>query len=430
MGTHDGSCNYQVFISYRKKDTGKTFTGSLHRALQREGIDAFLDRKNLPIGQQMLPNFYQNIRSSKMLIPVISKRYVDSEWCLKELAEMVDCYKPEGPKILPIFFNVKPTDVQNRTGIVKTSLKKYRKSHDKSTRKRWKKALTIVGAINGPKLEDVKGIQADLVDLAVKWALENSRSRLLEGAQHPVGLSTRVKKVEALLNFDSDDIEFVGICGTLGIGKTAIATAFYNRNLKKFRDSCFLAKIREETAASKGVEILQKKLIKDISKENGDSIPNSYTGAIRIQQRLNGLKVLLVLDDVDSLEQLNALAINHKWFGRGSKIIITSRKKYILNFIKGVEAKIYCPPKLSDNKSLRLFCLHAFSEYPPPEDYMKLCREAQRLATGLPSTLLELSSLLGVIKKKKEWRQVIQKLEGLSPTEIHQRLKSLYANLI
>ena len=36
-------------------------------------------------------------------------------------------------------------------------------------------------------------------------------------------------------------------------------------------------------------------------------------------------KVLVILDDVDKLEQLNALARSRDWFGSGSRIIITTR---------------------------------------------------------------------------------------------------------
>ena len=43
-----------------------------------------------------------------------------------------------------------------------------------------------------------------------------------------------------------------------------------------------------------------------------------------IKDRLCFKKVLLVLDDVDDLNQLEALAGDHNWFGPGSRIIVTT----------------------------------------------------------------------------------------------------------
>ncbi|KAJ9542514.1 hypothetical protein OSB04_029020 [Centaurea solstitialis] len=50
----------------------------------------------------------------------------------------------------------------------------------------------------------------------------------------------------------------------------------------------------------------------------------------RMAYRNNSLPVLLVLDDVDDDKQLEFLAATHKWFGAGSRIIITTRNKHLL----------------------------------------------------------------------------------------------------
>ena len=42
-----------------------------------------------------------------------------------------------------------------------------------------------------------------------------------------------------------------------------------------------------------------------------------------IKDRLCFKKVLLMLDDVDDLNELEALAGDHNWFGSGSRIIIS-----------------------------------------------------------------------------------------------------------
>jgi putative protein kinase ArgK-like GTPase of G3E family len=54
------------------------------------------------------------------------------------------------------------------------------------------------------------------------------RTRLFV-AKYPVGVNSRAKAVELLLN-ESNDVQMVGIHGLGGIGKTTIAKAVYNRN--------------------------------------------------------------------------------------------------------------------------------------------------------------------------------------------------------
>ncbi|KAJ4980390.1 hypothetical protein NE237_031227 [Protea cynaroides] len=162
----------KVFISYRGKDTGKTFIGFLHSALEREGIDVYKD-ENLSIGEMIQPIISRIIQSTKISIPVISKGYADSQWCLVELAEMVECYEPKRQIILPVFFDVDP----NETGIFDASFEKHKEHKiDEQTLKRWKNALTVVAHLPGYKLKDVEGDQAELVDLIVEKVLIESSS--------------------------------------------------------------------------------------------------------------------------------------------------------------------------------------------------------------------------------------------------------------
>ncbi|XP_042519168.1 disease resistance protein L6-like [Macadamia integrifolia] len=149
---------YDVFLNFRGKDTRNNFTGFLHRALKRERINVFMDNEELCGGEEIRSALLEAIRGSKISIPVFSKGYADSKWCLMEQVEIVRCDRSNCQLILPIFLDdVEPTDVRHQTGSFKGSFKKHEETFDVETRKCWKEALNVVGGLTGYELKQVNG---------------------------------------------------------------------------------------------------------------------------------------------------------------------------------------------------------------------------------------------------------------------------------
>ncbi|XP_043687937.1 disease resistance protein Roq1-like [Telopea speciosissima] len=198
-----------------------------------------------------------------------------------------------------------------------------------------------------------------------------------------------------------------------GLGKTTIAKAVYNQIFRSFEGSSFLKDVSEEAShGKKGIASLQKQLLQDILKEDCDI--RSVSGAL-IKKRLHRKKILLVLDDVDDGEQLDALAGGCNWFGQGSKVIITTRDDHILDVHKNKIDKdipIYMPKELDFKNSLQLLSLHAFKRSEPPEDYKQLSHEVVRHVGGLPLALEVLGSFL-IGKSKEEWEDTLERLNNI-----------------
>ena len=64
--------------------------------------------------------------------------------------------------------------------------------------------------------------------------------------------------------------------------------------------------------------------------ESTINIWNVSVGISVIESRLRNKKGLMVLDDVDEIQQLEALAGKCDWFGLGNRIIVTSRDSHLL----------------------------------------------------------------------------------------------------
>ena len=241
-----------------------------------------------------------------------------------------------------------------------------------------------------------------------------------------VGIDSCVKEVlDSYLDEGSGGVRFVGICGMGGMGKTTLAQEIYKRIFVNFEASSFIDNVREETR-NRGLVSLQKQLISKILMESETNIWKISEGINVLGNIVRNKKVLIVLDDVDGEEQLEALAGNHDWFGSGSRIIVTSRDSHLLrrcdmNFI-------YTVKQLNNDDALKLFSWRAFKKPDPKENYMDLSQDFVSYANGLPLALKVLGSLL-FDKEIDEWNSALNKLKVEPDKKILDILKISYDGL-
>ncbi|KAL3727480.1 hypothetical protein ACJRO7_032242 [Eucalyptus globulus] len=142
---------YEVFLSFRGEDTRTGFTSFLYTSMIDAGIRVYKDDKELCEGEEFGPELLQAINQSEISIPIFSKGYASSVWCLKELVQMVECQKTRGQKIMPIFYDVAPSEVRHQTGGYGEAFLSHEKKnrYDEETMRQWKTALSAVAAIKG-----------------------------------------------------------------------------------------------------------------------------------------------------------------------------------------------------------------------------------------------------------------------------------------
>jgi hypothetical protein len=144
---------WDVFLSFRGEDTRKTFTAHLCAALRQKGIHTFMDDK-LRSGKEISPALVQAIEESEISIIVLSKNYASSRWCLNELMKILECRKTRGQQVLPLFYDVDPSEVRNQTNSVGEAFAKHKErfKDDVMKVKGWKTALTEVANLSGKHL--------------------------------------------------------------------------------------------------------------------------------------------------------------------------------------------------------------------------------------------------------------------------------------
>ncbi|XP_058188497.1 TMV resistance protein N-like isoform X3 [Rhododendron vialii] len=434
--THEASTStsrhaYQVFLSFRGKDLRKTFIDHLHTSLTQAGIHTFKDDDEIETGQDIESELQKAISQSKISLVVFSKGYASSTWCLDELVKIAERRRVCGQVVLPVFYDVDPSHVRKQSGAFLQAFGRHEEeagTDEKKERvKRWREALTEVANLGGKVLEnEADGHESKFIQEIVKQISSKLNRTVLNVASHQVGIDARVKNIDLWLQDGSTEVGVLAIYGMGGIGKTTIAKTAYNQNFDKFDGSSFLANVREASEQPNGLVRLQRQLLSDILKKKVEKVHNVDEGVIKIKNAVNCKRVLLVLDDVDDLDQLNAVTGMRQWFYPGSKIIITTRHERLLKAHEVCE--MYKVQELDDKESLQLFSWHAFGQDHPIEGYVELSERVLQHCGRIPLALQVLGSSMSG-RNIDVWESAIKKLEAIPDSQILKKLKVSYDSL-
>lgn len=141
--------DYEVFLSFRGPDTRTDIADCLYVSMIDAGIRAFRDDEELRTGEEISGQLLQAIQHSKISIPIFSRGYADSPWCLRELVKMVESKNTGGQKIMPIFYDVAPSEVKYQKDHYSNAIVSHRKRFNDETINNWKAALKEVGELMG-----------------------------------------------------------------------------------------------------------------------------------------------------------------------------------------------------------------------------------------------------------------------------------------
>ncbi|XP_031475630.1 disease resistance protein RUN1-like isoform X2 [Nymphaea colorata] len=214
-----------------------------------------------------------------------------------------------------------------------------------------------------------------------------------------------------------------------GIGKTTIVKAIYNDLFLEFEASSFLFNIRENFQQHRELE-LQRQLTSDIVKIEDPRIYSVEHGKIMIKNRMNSKRVLIILDDVDGRNQVDALAGASDWFGHGSVIFMTTRNKKVLKECGLSEGQIYKVNGLNYDQSCDLLKFHAFKGREPENGCRQLLDAfvKGKGSRGIPLALEVIGSTLSQ-SEVQDWKHVLKDLQNNPDPHIQQQLRISYDGL-
>ncbi|KAH9287870.1 hypothetical protein KI387_031987, partial [Taxus chinensis] len=415
---------YDVFINHRGPDVKHTLAMALYGALSGMGLRPFLDSKELEKGDFLPRAIKEAMSSAEFHIAIFSEKYAESPWCLAELSFMLKT----GNRFVPVFYYVDPADLRRvDKGVYAPAFLQHeeKERYTPEMLQEWKKALYEASFYCGHTITN-KYEERGLLKTIVNDVSRVGKEVPLIVAKHPVGLEKTVEDFEKTMLQPAQprhhSVQIVGIWGMGGSGKTTLAKHIYNSKHASMERCSFVFDVRD--AASKNMlQHKQKKLLEDLGMKDV-SFDSCEEGKGILAKRLRSIRVLVILDDVDHLDQLDALLPVKDNLGFGSLIIVTTRE---LNVLRGWGiSSIYNMRKLDLFQAKELFCWHAFKRPSPLNGFEEPVEKFLNACNGLPLSLKVFGGQLYGENCKDYWECQLEKIHRVLHKDIKETLQISY----
>ncbi|KAK7266100.1 hypothetical protein RIF29_18740 [Crotalaria pallida] len=149
--SHDKN-KHELFISFRGQDVRRSLLSHLKRELGCRRIDFYVDDVKLDRGDEISSSLLKAIEGSQISLIIFSKDYASSKWCLEELAKIIECMERNNQIVLPVFYNVSPSDVRHQRGEYGIALADHEEKYKDRTVndvQKWRDALKKAAQLSG-----------------------------------------------------------------------------------------------------------------------------------------------------------------------------------------------------------------------------------------------------------------------------------------
>ncbi|CAL9025168.1 unnamed protein product [Prunus brigantina] len=221
--------------------------------------------------------------------------------------------------------------------------------------------------------------------------------------------------IEVLKN---EEVSVIGICGMGGVGKTTMVKEIIKRleGLKAF-DNIVMAVVSQ----SPSIQKIQSEIAEVLGFKYDE---NTESGrARRLYRRLMEINsILIVLDDVWTELDFEAIGLPSRLSHKGCKVLLTSRNEDVCKAMGSQE--IFTLPVLTAEESWELFREMVGKTL----DFPDLAKQVTNECGGLPIAIITVAKALEN-KRKHEWVDAIKQLQSSAPESIPSMQDKVYSNI-
>ncbi|XP_050110354.1 disease resistance protein At4g27190-like [Malus sylvestris] len=215
---------------------------------------------------------------------------------------------------------------------------------------------------------------------------------------------------EVIEGLKREQVRMIGICGMGDVGKTTMVKEIIVRLAKlDLFDKIVMANVSQ----SPSIRMIQSEIAYKIGlKFEEESEPGI---ALKLHGRLMEIKrILIVLDDVWTEPDFEAIGLPSGYAHKGCKVLLTSRDWEVCNRMGS--QKIIAVPTLTTEESQELFREMVGESFNDP-DLRSIAKEVVHECGGLPIAIVTVGKALEK-KNKREWDDALNQLRTSTPVNI------------
>ncbi|XP_075641868.1 putative disease resistance protein At4g27220 isoform X2 [Castanea sativa] len=220
-----------------------------------------------------------------------------------------------------------------------------------------------------------------------------------------------------------DNIRAIGVCGMGGLGKTMLVGKVATQAKA---DKLFVGIVTVVVSQTPNLKQIQKDIAKELGLKFQDE-DTDFQKAHLLCERLKKEKILLIIDDIWNKIDLEDLGISFGDDRKGSKLLLTSRFRDVLD--KDMDAeKIFQVEVLSNDEAKFLF-VKIVGDFAETLNFQSTMVEVVKECAGLPIAITTVANTLKNQRNPNVWKDALQQLKSANPTLIKGMHKEVYTSI-
>uniref|UniRef100_A0A2N9H7S8 NB-ARC domain-containing protein n=1 Tax=Fagus sylvatica TaxID=28930 RepID=A0A2N9H7S8_FAGSY len=209
-----------------------------------------------------------------------------------------------------------------------------------------------------------------------------------------------------------DNIHAIGVCGMGGLGKTMLVGKVATQAME---EKLFETVVTVVVSQTPNLKQIQKDIAKELELKFEDE-DTDFEKAHLLRERLKKVKILVIVDDIWNKLDLEALGISFGDNQKGSKLLLTSRFRDVLNTDMDAQ-ELFLVGLLSKNEAENLFG-KIVGDLPEPLNLRPTMVEVVEECAGLPIAITTVANALKNQKNPKVWKDALRTVKkGKSNTD-------------